>query len=202
MGKPILLIATTNHGKLREYTDLLSSIPYKLTSLAELNIEEEVDEVGVTFEENASIKATIYSGMSTLISMADDSGLEVDALDGEPGVMSKRYAGPEASDTQRIQLLLNRLEGVPYWDRTARFRCVIAVAWPSGRLELCEGRCEGMIALEPRGSGGFGYDRAFYIPEFGKTMAEISMNDKNRISHRAAAARQAVQLLSIGANLH
>jgi len=182
--------------------DLMASIPYKLTSLSELNIEEEVDEVGATFEENASIKATIYSGMSTFISMADDSGLEVDALEGEPGVMSKRYAGPGASDTQRIKLLLNRLEGVPYWDRTARFRCVIAVAWPSGRLELCEGSCEGMIAMESRGSGGFGYDRAFYIPELGKTMAEISMHDKNRISHRAVAARQAVQLLSVRTNLH
>ena len=201
VSKPRLLIATSNLGKLREYRKLLAPIPYKLTSLSELKIKHEVDEVGTSFEDNASIKATTYSCMSTLISLADDSGLEVDALRGEPGIRSKRYAGPGASDSQRIQFLLDRLEGVPYWDRTARFRCVIAVAWPSGRLELCQGSCEGMIAMVPTGSGGFGYDQAFHIPELGKTMAEISIEDKNRISHRAAAARQVIQLLQKNATL-
>ncbi len=191
-----LLVATRNRGKLREYQELLEGIPFELTDLASEGITQEVAETGRTFEENAGLKAREYARLSRLLTLADDSGLEVDALAGEPGVRSARYAGQGASDADRCTLLLSNLRDVPEARRTARFRCVIAIAWPSGRVELMDGRCEGIIAFQPKGTNGFGYDPVFYFPKLGATMAELSSEEKNRLSHRAEAARKARAFLS------
>ena len=190
-----LLLATNNPGKVREYKSLLRGIPYEIVTPAEQGITTEIEEAGVSFEENARLKATTLSRESGLLSLADDSGLEVDALGGEPGVLSARYAGEGASDIDRINYLLPRLKDVPEEKRTARFRCVIAIAAPDGAVELCSGECRGVIATEPRGNNGFGYDPIFYVPELGKTMAELPPEEKNRISHRARAAAKARELL-------
>lgn len=183
-----LLIATNNRGKVREYQELLDGLDFELCGLAQLGITDDVDEIGETFAENARLKARAYGSVSGLLTLADDSGLEVDALDGAPGVYSARYAGPGARDADRIRKLLTALEGTPEETRSARFRCVIALAWPDGRLETFEGQCEGVIASEPRGTNGFGFDPVFYMPEHGCTMAELPMEVKNRISHRGRAA--------------
>lgn len=164
-------------------------------ALPDVGIDVEVEETGSTMEENAVRKAVEYSRMSGLTTLADDSGLEVDALGGEPGVLSRRYAGDEASDEERNRYLLSRLGNVPSGERTARFRCVIAVATPEGGLRTCQGTCEGEIAFEARGDNGFGYDPVFLVPELGKHMAELTLDDKNRISHRAAAAHRASDML-------
>ena len=190
-----LLLATSNIGKLKEYQVLLEGIPFKLVSLRDMGISTSVAETGATFEENAILKAEGYARLSHLLTLADDSGLEVDALGGEPGVLSSRYAGENATDEERVAYLLSRLKGVPWEKRSARFRCVIAIAKPEGGTELAEGRCEGLIALEPRGNNGFGYDPVFYIPSLGKTLAELPAATKNRYSHRGDAARKARTLL-------
>ncbi|MDP2728503.1 MAG: RdgB/HAM1 family non-canonical purine NTP pyrophosphatase, partial [Dehalococcoidia bacterium] len=186
-----LLVATNNLHKLEEYRSLLEGLPLTLRSLRDEGIEMEVEENGSTFEENASIKARTYASLSGLLTMADDSGLEVASLAGDPGVYSSRYAGPGASDRQRTEYLLAKMKGLPWKQRKARFRCVIAIAQPGHDLRLCEGRCDGIIALEPRGEHGFGYDPVFYLPDLGVTMAELPSSRKNEISHRALAARQA-----------
>ncbi|MFC2050051.1 XTP/dITP diphosphatase [Chloroflexota bacterium] len=190
-----LLLATTNRGKLREYRQLLKGLPFTLVTPADEGIDITVDEKEKTFEENARLKATTYSGLSGLAALADDSGLEVDALDGGPGIISARFAGEHAGDKGRIEYLLDRLKDVPREKRTARFRCVIAIATPEGRAELCDGECQGLIAFEPRGESGFGYDPVFYLPEFGKTIAELSLETKNQVSHRGKAARKAYGVL-------
>ena len=190
-----LLVATNNRGKLREYAGLLSGIPFELTTLAEQGITEEVEETGASLEQNAIRKATAYAGRSGFITMADDSGLEVDALGGEPGPLSRRYAGDNVSDKQRNDYLLAKLKGVPWEKRRARFRCAIAVATPLGEVKTCEGVCEGIIALDAKGTGGFGYDPIFYLPELDKHMAELTLEEKNRISHRARAAKKARRIL-------
>ena len=141
------------------------------------------------------MKASAYSKASRLITLADDSGLEVDALGGEPGVRSARVAGEAAGDKDRIGHLLDRLQGVPLEQRTARFKCVIAIATSEGEIEVCRGECQGLIALEPRGKNGFGYDPVFFLPEFDKTMAELPLHIKNRISHRGKAAHDAYRIL-------
>ena len=186
-----LLIATHNPGKLGELTWLLGDVPFDLVSLADVGIHHQVDETGETFEQNAALKAETYARLSGLPTLADDSGLEVDALDGEPGVRSSRYAGDNANDADRIAFLLRKLANIPAGDRSARFRCVIAVAWPRGPLELHSGACEGTIIEAPRGSNGFGYDPVFFVPAMGKTMAELTAAQKNRVSHRGLAARKA-----------
>jgi XTP/dITP diphosphohydrolase len=190
-----LLLATTNQGKLREYYQLLKGLPFELVSPADEGIDIAVDEKKKTFEENARLKATTYSRLSGLVTLADDSGLEVDALGGGPGIISARFAGREASDKDRIEHLLDRLKEVPWEKRTARFRCVIAIATPEERTELCDGECQGLIAFEPRGENGFGYDPVFYLPEFGKTIAELSLETKNGVSHRGKAGRKAYIIL-------
>ena len=174
---------------------LLCGIPWELTDPLKEGIEVEVREEGRSFEENALLKARAYAEASGSAALADDSGLEVDALGGEPGVLSARYAGRHGDDGANIALLLHKLSGVPWERRKARFRCVIAIAGPLGYIELCEGICEGFIAFEPRGSGGFGYDPVFFVPEFGKTMAELPLEVKNKISHRAKAAFRAREIL-------
>ena len=184
-----LLLATNNRAKTREYRMLLEGILYELVTPAELGVEVVVAEAGATMEENAIAKATAYAQATGLLAFADDSGLEVDALGGEPGVRSARYAGPEASPEELIRYLLDKLKGVSWEKRQARFRCVIALAQPEGGVELYCGECPGIIALEPRGQFGFGYDPVFYLPELGKTMAELEPERKNEISHRGRAAR-------------
>jgi len=190
-----LLLATNNPGKVREYRSLLVGLPYEIVTLAEQGITTEVDEVGNSLEENARLKATALAAESHLLTLADDSGLEVDALGGEPGPLSHRYAGEGASDEDRVNYLLSRLSGVPWEERTARFRCVIALAMPGGEIELCHGECPGILALEPCGKDGFGYDPIFYLPELDKTMAELSLEEKNRVSHRGQATREACRVL-------
>jgi len=190
-----LLLATNNKGKVREYKSLLREIPFEIVTPSELGITTEVDETGSSFEENARLKAATLAAASGLLTLADDSGLEVDALGGEPGVLSARYAGEGASDIDRINYLLARLKDVPGEKRTARFRCVIAIAAPDGTVETCSGECQGVIATEPRGNNGFGYDPIFYVPELGKTMAELTPEEKNKISHRAKATEKAREAL-------
>lgn len=190
-----LLLATNNQGKIREYKSLLQNIPYELITFAEQGITTEVSEMGGSLEENARLKATVIADKSQLITLADDSGLEVDALGGEPGPLSARYAGEGASDRDRVDYLLSQLDGVPWEKRTARFRCVIAIATPNGKAEICSGECGGIITFEPRGKHGFGYDPIFYLPELDKTMAELPLSLKNQVSHRGQAARKAHQLL-------
>ena len=190
-----LLVATNNPGKVREYEALLKGLPLTLTYPAQEGIDIEVEETGSTFAENARLKATAYARASGLLTLADDSGLEVDALGGEPGTRSARYAGQGASDEDRYRLLLSKLEGVPWERRSARFRCVIALARPQGEVRTAEGTCEGVIAFEPKGEHGFGYDPVFYMQEHGRTMAELEPEIKNRISHRARAAEGARRIL-------
>ena len=188
---PRLLIATHNMGKLRELTELMGDIPYQLVSLGDLGIHHDVDETGSTFEENATLKAETYCELAGILTLADDSGLEVDALGGEPGVRSARYAGPDATDAERVEFLLGKLSGTDPDTWSARFRCVIAISEPGRATSLHSGSCEGRIVPEPRGENGFGYDPVFEFPEIGLTMAELSAERKNRVSHRAEAARKA-----------
>ncbi len=191
-----LLLATTNQGKVTEYRSLFQDLPWEVVTLAEQGITTIVVESGTTLEENARLKATILARESGLVTLADDSGLEVDALGGEPGPLSARYAGEGASDQDRVQYLLSRLQDVPSPKRTARFRCVIALATPDGDVDFCAGECAGLIALQPRGDHGFGYDPVFYVPELDKTMAELTLAEKNKLSHRGRAGRQAHRLLA------
>jgi XTP/dITP diphosphohydrolase len=190
--RPRLLIATNNPGKLEELTELLAGSPYAPVSLADLGIGEEVAETGATFEENATLKAKSYARMGATLTLADDSGLEVAALGGEPGVRSARYAGEGANDSQRIAYLLDKLDNVDEADRSARFRCVIALASPGGEARLYSGECRGRILRSPRGENGFGYDPVFLHESLGKTMAELTQKEKNSVSHRSVAVRKAV----------
>lgn len=192
---PRLLLATTNRGKVAEYRYLFRGLPFEMVTPIEQGITVEVSEGNISMEQNARHKATRYAELSDLLTVADDSGLEVDALCGEPGILAARYAGEHASDRDRIEYLLSKLQGTPREQRTARFRCVIAVATPQGIVETCEGVCHGVIAFEPKGENGFGYDPIFYLPELDKTMAELSSEAKNQISHRARAAQQACRVL-------
>ncbi len=189
-----ILLATNNDGKVREYRLLLRDLPYELVTLAE-QATTTVSEVGESLEENARLKAVAYSTQSQLTALADDSGLEVDALGGEPGPLSARYAGEGASDSDRVNYLLSRLEHVSWPQRSACFRCVIAVATPSGEVEICSGECHGLISFAPRGEHGFGYDPVFYLPELDKTMAELPLEVKNQVSHRGQAVRKVFQVL-------
>jgi XTP/dITP diphosphohydrolase len=190
-----LLIATHNRGKLREYTELLAGLPFELLTLDDVGIDQDVEETGATFSENARLKSENYARQSGLLTLADDSGLEVEALRGEPGVHSKRYAGDGKTDAERNQFLLAKLREVPREKRGARFRCAIAIADPGGHSWSSEGMCEGEIAFEPRGELGFGYDPLFIMREGGMRMAELATDEKNRVSHRARAARGARVIL-------
>jgi XTP/dITP diphosphohydrolase len=188
-----LLLATNNAGKVREYRDILGDLPIELVTPAEIGLDLEVEETGTTYEENARLKALAFAQASGLIALADDSGLEVDALGGDPGMRSHRYA--RGGDADRYHLLLERLQGVPVEERTARFRCVAAVATPAGEVYTVEGICPGVIIDDPRGTGGFGYDPVFLLPELGRTMAELAPQEKNRRSHRGRAGQTARPLL-------
>jgi len=196
-----LLLATNNQGKARELKALLRGLPFELVLPGELGITTEVEEAGSSLEENARLKATVLARESRLLALADDSGLEVDVLGGEPGPLSARYAGEGASDKDRVEYLLAKLKGVPREKRTARFRCVIAIAEPGGKVGLCSGECQGLITFGPRGEKGFGYDPVFYFPGLDKTMAELPLDIKNKVSHRGEAAREAVKYLRRKYNL-
>jgi XTP/dITP diphosphohydrolase len=190
-----LLLATNNKGKLREYRRLLRGVPYEIVTPLDCGITAEVAETGTTFEENAIQKATTMASLSSLLTLADDSGLEVEALGGAPGTLSHRFAGKNADDAKRIEFILNKLKAAPDKNRAAQFRCVIAIAEPAGRVEICSGTCKGVIIDKPRGANGFGYDPIFYIPALGKTMAELTLTQKNKISHRARAVEKARAIL-------
>jgi XTP/dITP diphosphohydrolase len=192
---PKLLLATTNRGKIREYRLLFAGLGYQIVTLAEEGIHEVATESGDSYEQNAQLKAAAYARLTRLITIADDSGLEVDALDAEPGLHSARFAGEDATDADRIGLLLTRLAEVPWEKRSAHFRCAIAIVAPEGQSELAYGECHGIIAFEARGENGFGYDPIFYLTDKDKTMAELPLEVKNRVSHRAQAALKAREIL-------
>jgi XTP/dITP diphosphohydrolase len=189
-----LLIATNNRGKLAEYLELLKDLPFELTWPEKEGLKLKVEEKTGSYQENAIAKAVTWAKATGLITLADDSGLEVDALGGAPGPVSARYGGLE-TDRERYELLLKKMEGIPWPQRTARFRCVIAIAYPDGEVHTFEGVMEGLIALEPKGEHGFGYDPVFFLPELGKTVAQLTLEEKNRLSHRAQAARKARDFL-------
>lgn len=184
-----LVVATKNKGKVVEIMQEFSNLPIKLITLEDIADVPEPCENGETFRENALIKAHYYAEHTGKACLADDSGLEVDALGGEPGVYSARYSGAEASDEQNNSKLLFNLRGIPYEQRLARFCCVLAFVDSEGAEILAKGVCEGNILTKPRGGGGFGYDPLFYIPDKEKTMAELSPSEKNSVSHRGFALK-------------
>jgi len=192
---PKLLIATNNKGKLAEFQAILQDLEVGLVRPADIGLELDVEEDGQTYAENATKKALAFSQASGLVSLADDSGLEVDALEGAPGLHSKRYAPiPNATDSDRRVYLREQLRGKPRpW--VARFRATVAVASPERGVKLAEGICLGEIIPEERGTGGFGYDPIFLLKDLGKTMAELEMDEKNRLSHRGLAVQAALPIL-------
>ncbi|MGQ9573056.1 MAG: RdgB/HAM1 family non-canonical purine NTP pyrophosphatase [Dehalococcoidia bacterium] len=192
---PRLLLATNNAGKAAEYRQLLADCGWELVAASELGLALPAEEIGATYEENAKMKALEAARLSGLHSLADDSGLEVDALAGEPGPLAARFGGEGASYEDKMSLLLERLKGVPPLERGCRFICVIAIADPQGGVRLCRGACMGLVAEAPQGEGGFGYDPIFYLRERGLTMAQLSAEEKNVISHRGRAAQIARQML-------
>ncbi len=193
--KPRLLIATNNSSKVEEFRALLAGSGWEILAPLDLGIELEVAETGTTYAENARLKALAFQRASGLAALADDSGLEVDALEGEPGPLhhTKGWDGTDQAD--RIERLLMAMREVPADKRTARFRAVLVVAFANGETIEEVGFCEGQIREKPEGSSGFGYDPVFFLPELGRTMAELSLGEKNRVSHRtAASARISVRL--------
>ena len=185
-----LLVATHNQGKVKEYAEMLSDLDINWQSLDDIGLTQEIEESGATFLENALLKAAGYAREAGCLTLADDSGLVVDALDGAPGVTTARYGGPELSSRERYEYLLSNLRGVPSEERTARFICTIALSDAGGNiLATAEGRIEGTIAEGPAGDGGFGYDPVFYVPQTGRTMAELPPQTKHALSHRGNALR-------------
>jgi XTP/dITP diphosphohydrolase len=186
----IIVLATRNGGKIKEFQEMLKDFPVEIKNLNDFGPIPEVEEDGETFDDNAYKKALFAAKVLGLPAIADDSGLVVEALAGAPGVKSARYAGEKATDQDNINKLLKELEG--QGNRKAAFECVLSIAVPSGPALTYEGRCEGEITLQPQGDAGFGYDPVFYYPEYGKTFAEISGNEKNRVSHRGRALAELV----------
>ena len=191
-----VVLASRNHKKIEELKSLLSDMPVKVSSLLDYPEISDVEETGLTFAENAELKSRAAALSTGHIALGDDSGLEVDALGGQPGIYSNRFAGPNAADCDKYLRILELLQGVPDEKRTARFRAAVAVTTPDGETVVVEGSCEGRIAHSPSGKGGFGYDPIFFIPELGKNMAELSPEAKNQISHRAKALKAAKKVLA------
>jgi XTP/dITP diphosphohydrolase len=191
-----LVLATLNPGKGRELADLLGDVPFEIQLLADVPGARLPEETGETYAENALVKARAAVKLTGALALGDDSGLEVDALDGAPGLYSARFGGPGLDDRGRLELLLERLRGVPRARRTARFRCVIALAGPQRAEQAVEGVAEGLIAEAPRGKGGFGYDPVFFYPPLGRTFAELSDTEKAAVSHRGLALQAARRLLT------
>jgi XTP/dITP diphosphohydrolase len=191
-----LVLASTNKGKIAEFRELLAELQLELLGLGDYPGIPEINEDGKTFAENALIKARVIADHTGELTLADDSGLEVDALNSEPGVYSARYGQPGWSDRERYRFLLEKLQGVPLEKRTARFRCALALINPrNNRINQVDGTVEGVILDSPRGDHGFGYDPVFLIPELGKTMAELNGEEKNSFSHRGRAARKMVPFI-------
>lgn len=182
-----ILIGTANAGKVNDFVQLLGNEDIQILSLRDLDHPIEVEETGTTFAENAILKAETLSRHYNQIVIADDSGLEIEALNGRPGVYSARYAGEHKSDEDNIKKVLAEMEGIPFQKRKAAFVCVLALAIPGKETKIFEGKCHGFIADKPKGTNGFGYDPIFYVPEKGKTMAELSLEEKNELSHRKKA---------------
>lgn len=191
-----LLLASNNPGKLEEMSALLHRTGLKLVTPAEIGLELDVPEDGKNYQENATLKATAFANASGLISLADDSGLEVDILNGLPGLHSHRFAPwPDATDADRRKYLLEKLDGKPHpW--LARFVATVVLGSPNGRIGVSSGECRGEIIAQERGTNGFGYDPIFYIPAYARTMAELDLQEKNLISHRACAIRNAEAIIS------
>jgi len=185
-----VIVATRNRGKIREFRGALKGLNLRIYALSDFPEVPEIEEDGDSFAENALKKARYYSKYFGKLTLADDSGLEVDSLKGLPGVYSARYAGERASNQENNQKLLRKIQGVPISKRRARFRCVIAMKSPGGREILAEGSCRGRIGFKEKGRKGFGYDPLFILPRDGKTMAELSLEEKNRVSHRGKAIRK------------
>lgn len=193
-----ILFATGNEGKMREIRSILADTGAKILSMKEAGVSIDIEENGTTFEENALIKARAVSAALTeadSVVLADDSGLVIDALGGEPGIYSARYMGEDTSYDEKNTNLIERLEGIPDEKRTARFVCAIAAVMPDGREFTVQAAIEGRIGYEQKGEGGFGYDPIFYVPEFGKTTAEMTAEEKNRVSHRGKALKQMKEVL-------
>ena len=190
-----LVVATRNKKKLAEIRVLLADLDFNVLSIEDLARIPEIQEDGNTFEENAKKKAAQIAQITKRLTLADDSGLEIDYLSGEPGVRSARFAGENATDEDRNRKVLDLLKDVPGPERRARFRCAIAIASPDAQVEVVTGTCEGEIALDPRGNEGFGYDPIFIVPAYGRTFAELGSEKKNQISHRAVALKKAKDLL-------
>lgn len=189
------VVATKNKGKLKEIAEILDGLNLEVVSMEQVGIDEDIEEYGSTFEENALIKAKeVYKRTGELV-MADDSGLEVDFLNGAPGIYSSRFAGEGASDEDRNNKLLAMLKDVPFENRKARFVCAIAVVLPDGSHFTVRGTCEGYIAFEPIGTNGFGYDPLFFLPEYDKTAAQLEASKKHEISHRGKALKLMLEQL-------
>ncbi|QHM19736.1 Non-canonical purine NTP pyrophosphatase [Bacillus subtilis] len=189
------IIATHNPGKVKEFKEILEPRGYDVKSLAEIGFTEEIEETGHTFEENAILKAEAVAKAVNKMVIADDSGLSIDNLGGRPGVYSARYAGEQKDDQANIEKVLSELKGIEKEQRTARFRCALAVSIPGEETKTVEGHVEGYIAEEPRGEYGFGYDPIFIVKDKDKTMAELTSDEKNKISHRADALKKLSELL-------
>ena len=190
-----VIVATRNKGKIREIRDVLKGSYLRIYALSDFPDVPEIEEDGNSFAENALKKARFYSKVFGKLTIADDSGLEVDRLKGQPGVHSARYAGERASSRENNQKLLREIQDVPISKRGARFRCIIAMRSPDGREAIAEGSCKGRIGLKEKGRKGFGYDPLFVLPKYGKTMAELTLEEKNRVSHRGKALRKLKKII-------
>jgi XTP/dITP diphosphohydrolase len=191
-----LLIATNNAHKITEFRRLLSNLGLSIVTPADQDLYLDVDESGITFEDNARLKARAFCEASGLPSLADDSGIEVDALEGRPGVYSARYGGDLLDDEGKVRLLLAEMDEIPDRQRTCHYRVALVLAWPDGTENVAEGVCTGTLGREPLGLNGFGYDPVFRIPRFGKTIAELAPEQKDAISHRGQAVRLMADTLS------
>ena len=190
-----LIFATGNEGKMKEIRMILGDLDYEILSMKEAGITADIVEDGKTFEENAEIKAKAISKLANCLVLADDSGLEVDYMDKQPGIYSARWMGEDTSYDIKNKKIIENLEGVPEEKRTARFVCAVAAAFPDGRVITKRGTIEGIIGYEQRGENGFGYDPIFFLPEYGMTTAELPVEEKNKISHRGRALEQIKQEL-------
>ena len=190
-----IIFATGNAGKMREIREIMADMDMEICSMKEAGISLDIEENGTTFEENAQIKAKAICELTGEIVLADDSGLEIDYLNKEPGIYSARYAGTDTSYDIKNSLLLSRMKGVPDKQRTARFVCAVAAVFPNGDKEVVRGTMEGCIGYEIAGANGFGYDPIFFLPEYGCTSAELAPEKKNELSHRGEALRMMRQIM-------
>jgi XTP/dITP diphosphohydrolase len=195
-----LIVATRNRGKTREIREALKGLSLRISALSDFDEVPEIEEDGKSFAENALKKARFYSKVFGKLTLADDSGLEVYRLNGLPGVYSARYAGERASSRENNRKLLKEMEGIPLTKRGARFQCIMALVSPNGKEAMTEGSCKGRIGMKERGRRGFGYDPLFILPKYGKTMAELSLREKNTISHRGKALKKLRKTIRIFVN--